>query len=325
MKLLKPASIILITSFLFITCNEQTELISPELSTDTDVVLAFSDFKSNPILTKADSPNYPVLGVASSFILNKDNKYLMWYTNWNEGKRFNIQFAKSLDGINWTPTQTPPVLNAGLPGTADSYGVYGGPVFYENSLYKMFYTGISSSEQESFLGLATSSDGINWTKQPNPIIKEAGKKLAAHSFIKVGDLYILYYSYTKINYQWGISIAISNDGINWERYVEDAIPITERWEQPGPHFPAVIQYGQSFLMLYGSLSNRGFGLAVSKDGLTWEKSEYNPVFTADMTRNFWSSELRYPFILKIGNEYRLYYTGLQNGILAIGYSKLTIK
>lgn len=309
-----------------ISCTRESNPVSNPTKNESEILVAFSDSYNNPIFTQSDSPNNPYLGVASSFILRRQSTYQMWYTNWNDGKRFNVQYAESDDGLNWKSVQIAPVLSAGNLGEPDSYGVYGGPVFYEDSFYKMFYTGISGADNESYIGLATSNDGLHWTKQANPIIKESGKKYAAQSFLKVGNLYILYYSYTKINYQWGISIATSNDGNHWTQYAEDVFPITEYWELPGPHFPSVIQFGNGYIMLYGSLSNMGFGLATSSDGLHWHKANYNPVITSQMTRSFWSSQLRYPFMTKFENGYRLYYTGMKNnGTLAIGCADLIIK
>jgi predicted GH43/DUF377 family glycosyl hydrolase len=283
----------------------------------------FHDNASNPVFTNARSPQLPNAGVASSFLLYIDGKYKMWYTNWYGNSIFDVQYAESSDGINWTGMSNNPVIKAGQFGNQNSFGVYGGPVIYENGQYKMFFTAIPSDNSDSYIGLATSADGISWNNAIIPIISEPGKKLVADAVIKNDGRYYLYYSYTNyLTNDWGISLSISTDGINWNRYAEKIMDVTPGWELPGLHFPTVIYLNNEYKMIYGSLSCQDFGYATSPDGLNWTKSNINPFITPSMTSNNWTTQLRYPNFIKVGDELRLYYTGMQNGILEIGFAKM---
>jgi predicted GH43/DUF377 family glycosyl hydrolase len=61
----------------------------------------------------------------------------------------------------------------------------------------------------------------------------------------------------------------------------------------------------------------GFGMATSTDGFHWTKSSSQPIFKPENTYNKWTAKIAYPYLMKLNNQYRLYYTGSYNGGLAI--------
>jgi len=87
--------------------------------------------------------------------------------------RYRILYSESIDGINWSaPT---PVLDIGNSGDFDSALIYAPHVIKIGAEYWMFYGGNTySSGTFAFfsqkIGLAISTDGVNFTKVPdNPI------------------------------------------------------------------------------------------------------------------------------------------------------------
>ena len=75
-------------------------------------------------------------------------------------------------------------------------------------------------------------------------------------------------------------------------------------------------------MVYMDATGSGFGIATSKDGKNWVKSNNNPVFTSKNTFQQWSYGVYYPFIRKIDNKYKLFYTGSNYlGELCIGVAE----
>jgi len=72
--------------------------------------------------------------------------------------------------LTWERVGTGPVLAVGAAGAWDDRYVIAGPVVQVNGAYEMFYTGSPSSGGYS-IGLATSSNGLHWTKDPaNPVV-----------------------------------------------------------------------------------------------------------------------------------------------------------
>ncbi|MCX7702998.1 MAG: putative Ig domain-containing protein, partial [Planctomycetota bacterium] len=143
--------------------------------------------------------------------------------------------------IGWGRVSGNPVLDKGASGW-DS-GSIGMPCVIKESAtsYKMWYTGTNTAPSSYFdflnaetaIGLATSSDGVNWTKNSgNPVLAKNSNTSAPDSaavgmasVIKDGSVYKMWYTGCKKESVMGfnyvvpnICYATSNDGINWTRY-----------------------------------------------------------------------------------------------------------
>jgi len=283
----------------------------------------FSDNLTNPIFGKNNSINSPNQGTASAFVLYDDGKYKMWYANMYDSRRYDVNYAESSDGISFATKTTIPVLSPGSGMAWDSYSVYPGAIIKENSTYKMYYVGVTSTNGDSYVGLATSTDGINWVKNSNPPLMALNRRMAVNTVLSYGGKYYMYYNYTNtIPNISGIGLATSTDGLTWTTVTDNLIVNDQSWETSGLISPCVSYDGNRFIMIYGNLSNNGFGLAFSSDGISWTKSSQNPIFAPANT--VWSSQVRYPYLLKINDKYRLYYTGYSGTLLAIAYADGTI-
>ncbi len=188
-----------------------------------------------------------------------------------------IEYAESIDGINWVRPYSAPVLLPGI-GTWDQYGVYMGPIFKEDNQYKLYYNGHLSKYGGWHIGLATSTDGINWTKNPNPVLYTSvgwESQLTASEIIKVDNQYYLYYSGVVGDPAvCKVGLATSSDGINFTRCPSNPILVpTQSWEGPSVLSPSIIYENGSFTMIYMNFNTniKGFGKAVSTDGINWTK------------------------------------------------------
>ncbi len=166
--------------------------------------------------------------------------------------------------------------------------------------------------------MATSSDGINWEKYPDPILVPSyywDYQLVASSIVKLNGSYYLYYTGRNMpNYLVGV--AVSADGINFTKYSGNPIlSHTQQWEVDGVLDANVINDNGVMKMVYMNSNGSGFGLATSSDGFNWTKANNNPIFTNQNTSNNWASgKIAYPYWLKLPNETRIYYSGLISGI-----------
>ena len=98
--------------------------------------------------------------------------YKMWFSG-RHGVFGGIGYASSLDGLTWTQYggATPvPVLDHGIPGSADSFSAADPSVLKDGSVWKMWYTGDDSDKKR--IAYATSSDGITWAKGGKVIAPE---------------------------------------------------------------------------------------------------------------------------------------------------------
>ena len=286
---------------------------------------SFTDYSNNPVFTVYQNPSSP-LAVSHAKIFPENGINKIWYLcTYNGGKR-NIWYAESMDGIIWTNKSSVPVLDAGRAGLWDDYCVDLGSVIKDSTLYKMYYSGARNPYGPSAVGLATSTDGKNWVKYANPVLNYSNLEynIGVQTVLKIGNTYYMYYtSSPQSNYNnCSINLAVSIDGVNWERYSDNPILSAEAsWEGVGVTYPSVIYEDNQFIMIYENSARDKYGMAKSSDGKNWTKESQNPVFTNQDTYKKWT-QIDYPFLTKLNSEYRIYYSG-NDGTdkLSIGFAK----
>jgi len=272
----------------------------------------WTDYNLSPVLVKTGSM-FDLGGVFQPKVILDENIYKMWYSNETSNGVHSIGYATSTDGFNWYRKSDKPVLTGGSPGSWDAYAVDLGAIIKENGIYKMYYTGNPTHDGPYQIGLAVSSDGINWTKNPEPVLYADSlfePMITASEVIKLDNKYYMYYSaITKSSVT--ICVAFSNDGIKWIRYSNNPILTkTSLWEgYRGIHYPSVVKSNKNLLMIYQNANDDAFGIATSTDGIDWAKDSKNPIFTKDDTHNQWATHIQNPSVLYINNEFRLYYAG----------------
>jgi len=125
------------------------------------------------------SPYNPVISIAvDSYdykramlpcVIQDGNMLKMWYTGTSNASNDDICYAYSSDGINWTKNSVNPVLSRGPSGSWDAEAAWPWTVTKDdNGIYWMYYRAEKSTNPA--MGLANSTNGINWTKHPkNPL------------------------------------------------------------------------------------------------------------------------------------------------------------
>ena len=81
-----------------------------------------------------------------------------------------IGLATSTDGVTFSKSASNPVIPRGGAGAWDEAGVFPGGIFVRHGVFYAFYAGAPSNLSKESLGLATSNNGVTWTKAPhNPL------------------------------------------------------------------------------------------------------------------------------------------------------------
>ena len=115
-----------------------------------------------------------IICVGATYHLFAECRPLSW--SGGTGESFagitTVCHAVSEDLRHWR--ELPVALECGAPGAFDAYSIYHMDVFLHEGRWYMFYTGLDKGgpgEQQS-IGLATSGDGLTWTKHAaNPILR----------------------------------------------------------------------------------------------------------------------------------------------------------
>ncbi len=295
----------------------------------TNINYQWIDNPTNPVLQSSGNyfDNY---GVAQPVIMYDENKYKMWYHGDGGNAKKYVLYAESSDGKNWVKHPIP-VLSPGAAGSWDSWAVQPGIVIKESGVYKMYFTGYANQNYQWYIGFATSTDGINWTKNSNPVLYSGSGweyQITAASIIKKGNQYFLYYNGRNSNYTEKVGLAISNDGINFTKYSGNPILINDKpWEGSGVMCPSIYQENNIYKMVYMSAQGTGFGFATSTDGINWIKDPQNPFFIKEQTTNGWgNANIAYPNFIRVNDDFRIYYSGAANSYnpyYKIGFLKRT--
>ncbi|MBI4242870.1 MAG: hypothetical protein HY606_02165 [Planctomycetes bacterium] len=204
---------------------------------------------NNPIKTSA-GVNLQMVDYVSDPCVIYDSalaKYKMWFESMNEFNDIGIAYADSVDGITWSvwqdsdPTKQDLVIDLVLnpdPNGWDKGGVKSPCVVQKSDgTYQMYYTGqqgIRINTQIYYIGLATSSDGIAWTKHngdglvfqsvydwETPFVNQAGDKTGGVSdpfvILDSGGYTMWYGARGKLSDVAGYRLgrATSTDGITW--------------------------------------------------------------------------------------------------------------
>lgn len=191
-----------------------------------------------------------------------------------------------------------PVLSR---GDWDSGDVLNPSVVKFHGEYWNLYSGYDGTTWST--GLATSADGIHWTKKGRILSPDAGNGSA----LVVGDR-IFYW------YQTGspveIALATSDD---WKK-TQVALKTGPRgsWDERGVADPYVIERGGEFYLYYLGMDRarrQRLGVARSRDGVVWEKLISNPILELGEAGAFDEMGLGEPAVWTSGGSYWMLYTG----------------
>jgi hypothetical protein len=178
---------------------------------------------ANPILTPGPSNAWDSAAVGTAAVIHDGSEFRMWYLGGN-GTVGHVGYATSPDGSQWTKYQSNPVMAAGIQGSFDDQGPWPGSVIFDGELYRMWFTGAKELGDHDYdwrIGYAESSDGLSWTKHPEPVL-EPGVAweawLVFHpSVVFAGETYHMWYSAHNGSSHVAIGYAVSPDGLTWTK------------------------------------------------------------------------------------------------------------
>lgn len=194
-----------------------------------------------------DNLDYVGLTVlASSILVEDDGTWVMYFYIWERRTwpgPVKIGRATAPEPTGPWTADPEPILIQGSDGEWDDYAVQAPSVVKTDDGYLMFYTGYQRNQ--AMIGMATSPDGITWTKYDDPTTtevpfaesdpvfmpNEAGwdntHVLQPRIVSSPDGLVMLYSGAPSVNgSNMKLGYAISEDGIHWERVTEPIFDFT---------------------------------------------------------------------------------------------------
>lgn len=220
----------------------------------------------DPVLKTAQVDYAGVAALASSAIVLDDGSWALYFYTWEnygallDGKgRIGRATAPKPTGP-WTVDKKP-VLEVGSAGAWDEQRVDAPSVLRAEKGFVMYYAGINTSGTQS-IGMATSPDGLTWTKYNDPATTDT---------------------------QFAESDPVFQKGE------------ANAWDASRVHQPRVDKTPDGWVMLYRTIVPRqpatiGLGIATSADGIHWIPSKANPIFTGAKDfgkQGFWYTAFAY--------------------------------
>lgn len=201
-----------------------------------------------PVLKTSDV-SYAKIAMYASSVIRQDNCWVLFFYTWDSNSYPSASVIGRATECIGGPAMaqwfvdSEPVLQPGAGGAWDDKQVLAPHVLKTDKGYVMYYSGVSASGTQR-IGMATSTDGIQWTKYNDPATVKAPYD-ESDPVLQTGD--------------------------------------AGAWDKGWVHQPRVFQTTDGWVMIYrGAQNTQGqnmaLGLATSVDGIHWVKSTSNPVF-----------------------------------------------
>ena len=199
-----------------------------------------------PVFETKDVAYAKIAMYASSALVEDDGTWVIYFYTWDSSSfpgSSVIGRATATDPNGPWTSDDEPVLQLGSSGEWDEQQVLAPHVIQTNDGYVIYYSGSNKAGKQQ-IGMATSSDGIQWEKYNDPATTETP------------------YSESDPVFQPGESSS---------------------WDANWVHQPRVLQTPQGWVMFYRgtkdiSGNTMALGVATSDDGIHWNRSALNPVF-----------------------------------------------
>ena len=193
--------------------------------------LAFSDdglrwnpSRENPVLKIGPPGSWESSFVGDARVLQAGEELWMYYIG-HDGRTERIGLATSRDGVHWMKHPLNPILRESSEGWDRHHVMQPAVVRLSQDLWYMWFSSYGPEKENHQTGIATSSDGVRWQKDPrNPVLRlgpaESWDSVAAFGvrvLLKEGVYHMLYTGAAQTA-RYRIGYAFSKDGLHWEKY-----------------------------------------------------------------------------------------------------------
>ncbi len=240
-----------------------------------------------------------------------------------------------VDEVPWAPefVRDPanPVLPAGAADSWDSIGTIVPSVAATPEGYVMWYAG--TAEVDYILGVATSPDGVVWTKDSdNPLLVPSEvegdwRRYSTNSPMVLayeGEWYVYYTGRKEETSDLTIGLAKGADPTEVTDIAENPVfswnEEEEEWAGVAAAHPNVLVNDEGWWEMWYSTGYHKVGYAYSADGLSWTRYCHNPVLVGDPDLAYEAHAIKATEVVQLGDWYVTTYTAGATGAFTVGWA-----
>lgn len=207
---------------------------------------------SGPVLSPGPLGTWDSHSVVPGAVIKEDGIYKMYYSGWSDKNApWHVGLATSIDGIIWIKNQNPVFIG----GTGGDFQIKATSIVKNDNTYLMYYLEGYFAQSWS-INLATSTDGLNWTKYSgNPILTTTntweGIGVLSPSIMKENDTFRMVYQAMNNS---GFGLATSQDGMNWTPSPSNPFFTNENtvnlWGETDIAYPVFVRTSENDLRIY---------------------------------------------------------------------------
>lgn len=209
--------------------------------------------------------------LASDALVEEDGTWVLYFYTWDQPtwptSTSSIGRATAPDPLGPWTADPEPVLTPGTGDAWDNLAVRAPSVLRTGDEYVMYYAGYTS--QQGMIGMATSPDGVQWTRYDDPATTEEpfaasdpifepgsdgdwdGGNVFHPRVVQAADGYAMVYSAApRLNATSTLGYAVSRDGLDWQRAPQ---PILDFSMVPGGRaiwFSALAHVEQTYFLYF---------------------------------------------------------------------------
>lgn len=263
-------------------------------------------------------------------VVNFKGKYLMYYSvppqKDNENSGWNIGIARSKDLVNWEKVgEIIPAPNAEY----EKKGLCAPGALVRDGKVHLFYQTYGNGRNDAICH-AVSEDGIAFTRNPtNPIFSPTGEWNCGRAIdaevCEFNGQYLLYFATRDKDFKiqkLGVATAPASTNFNredWTLAADSSIlyPVYD-WEGECIEGASIARKNGKLYMFYAGAYNNApqqVGVAVSTDGITWQRLSKEPFLKNGAPGEWNSSESGHPHLFtdSDGRTYLFYQGNNDNG------------
>jgi predicted GH43/DUF377 family glycosyl hydrolase len=246
--------------------------------------------RPEPVITRGDPGAWDSVDALNPSVVRFQNRLFNFYSGF-DGSTWHTGAAVSDDGLSWTKLGR--VLTPDASTWEGSYIAANGDALVSRGAILYWYQAGSPPR----IGLARSDDGRAWTKHPQPVVERgpAGswdeRGVGDPDVIEVAGRFYMFYLGADRAGRQRLGVARSDDGVTWTKLRGN--PILDlgpdgSFDENGLGEPALWAAGGYYWMLYTGRDRhevRRIGLARSRDGVVWERSNAIPTLRGTLSWN----------------------------------------